>query len=256
MPTKQLQISKGSLLPCSLLFMALAAAVPGQQNPSDSSKSGSASPCQRLAIIGAVNTPSRFEFRKNVRLNRVIECVGGLTDKAGKNVQIVHAGEDASCHKSEEVNRDKRRRPELSNTNVDFYSLAAVMRGEEGSNPALRAGDIVVVLESEPVYVVGNVVQPQAILPEGTITLTQAIARAGGVTKYSKTDRIRIIRQTVGSSERTVITIDLKAITRHRALDLILQPFDIIDVPGKRDGWPFPLGRVDIFKDLPLRPIC
>ena len=234
------------LLMSSLMFLALALAVHGQQNPSGSSRSEAADPCKRVVIIGAVHTPSRFEFRENVHLKELIACAGGLADTAGKYLQILNYG-GPSCQPS---GGDVAKMP--------IYSLAAIARGDEESNLAVRGGDIIVVFESDPIYVTGYVVSPLPISSPGPITLTQAIAIAGGVTKYSKTDRIRIYRQAVGSSDVTVVTVDLKAITKGRAVDPVLQPFDIVDVPGKGNGdgdrlWGRP---IEPFKALPLRPIC
>ena len=48
---------------------------------------------------------------------------------------------------------------------------------------------------------------------------------------------IRIVRQTPGTTDKTEILIDLEAINRHKAEDIVLVANDIVDVPasgGKR----------------------
>jgi polysaccharide export outer membrane protein len=198
-----------------------------------------------VVIVGAVRTPSRFEFRENVHLNELIACAGGLTDTAGKYLQIVNYGGPTCSSSGGDVFK------------LNIHSLAAVLRRDEESNLAVRGGDIIVVLESEPIYVTGYVVRPQPVSSNGPITLTQAMALAGGVTKYGKTDRIRIYRQAVGASDHTVITVDLKAITKRRAVDFVLQPFDVVDVPGRHHGDRLLIsGPFEPFKELPIRPIC
>ena len=107
------------LLVSGLLIMAFLPAVRGQQNSSDSSRSEAADPCQRVVIIGAVRTPSRFEFRENVHLDELIACAGGLTDTAGKYLQIVNYG-GATCSSS---GGDVLK--------LNIHSLAAVLRGDE-----------------------------------------------------------------------------------------------------------------------------
>jgi polysaccharide export outer membrane protein len=229
------------LLTSSLQLLAVLPTVDGQQKPGDNSQ-GPPDWCRSVLVLGAVHTPGRFEFRKNMHLSEVIACAGGLTDKAGTHVQV----DRTSCPRSRDV----------SELNFAFFSLAAVLRAEKGSNPIIQPADIIVVLDSDPIYVVGYVVQPQTISPREPIRLTQAIESAGGVTKYSKTDQIQIIRETVGSFDKTVITVNLNAITKRRAADPVLQPFDIIHVPGEPHGevlhgWPS-----EPFMDLRSRGVC
>jgi protein involved in polysaccharide export with SLBB domain len=63
------------------------------------------------------------------------------------------------------------------------------------------------------------------------VTVSQAIAMAGGTLPATKNNGIRIIRQTPGSSEKTVITVDLGAINKRLADDVALQANDIVEVP-------------------------
>jgi hypothetical protein len=83
------------------------------------------------------------------------------------------------------------------------------------------------------VYVVGQVVQPQAILFKERMTLTQAIAMAGGMRRNSNSKRIRVFRTYEGTSTREVITVDLNKIKKNRAVDLMLRPSDVIEVPDR-----------------------
>ena len=86
---------------------------------------------------------------------------------------------------------------------------------------------------SLPVYITGNVKQPQKIIWREGLTLTQALALSGGVLPKTRTNSIRVYRKKndrIGAEE---IKIDLKAIKKHRTADVILQPYDIINVPRK-----------------------
>jgi protein involved in polysaccharide export with SLBB domain len=192
------------LILISLLFTTLLVVALGQQNPKDSSKSRLVDPLQRVVITGDVRLPARFKFRENVRLNDLLTCAGVLPDTAEKSLQIFRyrGGGDLFGLSG----GDGR--------GFLVYSLAAVARGEEKSNPFVRGGDLIVVLDSEPIYVTGYVIHPQAVPSKGPMTLTRAIALAGGLTKNSKTDQIRIYRQPAGSTAQTLIAVDWKAITR------------------------------------------
>jgi protein involved in polysaccharide export with SLBB domain len=60
---------------------------------------------------------------------------------------------------------------------------------------------------------------------------------SGGVLPYTKKDRVRIIRQSNGNAAQQEMIVDLNAIEKKQAEDIVLQPNDIIDVPvsgGKR----------------------
>ena len=60
---------------------------------------------------------------------------------------------------------------------------------------------------------------------------------AGGTALDTKKSEIHIVRQTPGTTEKKEIVVDLDAINRHKAVDVVLVANDIIDVPasgGKR----------------------
>jgi protein involved in polysaccharide export with SLBB domain len=81
------------------------------------------------------------------------------------------------------------------------------------------------------------VYQPSTIpLKDKDITVSRAIAMAGGPQRDSSTDKIRLIRQS-GKGDKVEMVVNLKAIERRQAPDIVLIPNDIIDVPsstGKR----------------------
>src|SRR5205807_4497615 len=87
------------------------------------------------------------------------------------------------------------------------------------------------------VYEIGNVVRPTSIALTEPMTVTRAIAMAGGTAINTKKNEIQVIRQTPGTTEKKEILVDLDAINRHKAEDIILIANDIVDVPasgGKR----------------------
>jgi adenosyl cobinamide kinase/adenosyl cobinamide phosphate guanylyltransferase len=60
---------------------------------------------------------------------------------------------------------------------------------------------------------------------------------AGGTSIDTKKSEIRIIRMTPGTADKKEIKIDLEAINKHQADDVLLVANDIVDVPasgGKR----------------------
>jgi polysaccharide export outer membrane protein len=111
------------------------------------------------------------------------------------------------------------------------YKLTETMQGIPGANPFLRPGDIVVVPEGAQAYVVGNVIKPSTIPLREPTTVSRAIAMAGGTGPSSRKDHVRIVRQIPGSQVKQEIYVDLQAVEKRKAEDIILVQNDIVDVP-------------------------
>ena len=176
---------------------------------------------RQVAIIGAVNDQSRFELQRRVRLLELLTYAKGPSPKAGQTINVVHAPQAWIC-KSPEANDAS---PAFSS-----YKLAETLQGLPQANPYLQPGDIVTVPEADQVYVVGNVYTPLTIALKEPITLSRAIAMAGGVRQDTKKDKIRVVRQEPGSAVRQELIVDLSAIEKKRAEDIALLPNDIIEV--------------------------
>ncbi|MDQ3172926.1 MAG: SLBB domain-containing protein, partial [Acidobacteriota bacterium] len=98
------------------------------------------------------------------------------------------------------------------------------------ANPYLEPGDIVTLPEADQAYVVGNVFTPLTIPLKEPITLSRAIAMAGGVKQDTKKDKIRVLRHEPGSATKKEIIVNLSAIENKRAEDIALLPNDIVEV--------------------------
>jgi polysaccharide export outer membrane protein len=177
---------------------------------------------RQVAIIGAVNDQSRFELQRRVRLLELLTYAKGPSARAGQTVNIVHSTHTSPCKQASE-NEDAAA--------FSSYNLSDVLEGKPQANPYLESGDIVTIPDADQVYVVGNVFMPLTIPLREPITLTRAIAMAGGLKQDTRKDKIRVLRQEPGTSVRKEITVDLSAIEKKRSEDLALAPNDIIDVP-------------------------
>ena len=179
---------------------------------------------KQVAIIGAVNEQSRFELQRRIRLLDLLTYAKGPSPKAGQIINIVHSPPSLICQKSE---------PEASEatTALSSYKLSDTLQGDPRANPFIEPGDIITLPEANQVYVVGNVFTPVTIPLKEPITLSRAVAMAGGVKQDTKKDKVRIVRQDPGSSTSKEIVVDLTAIEKKQAEDIALLPNDIIDVP-------------------------
>jgi polysaccharide export outer membrane protein len=176
---------------------------------------------RQVAIIGAVNDQSRFELQRRVRLLELLTYAKGPSEKAGQTINVVHSPQAWACAK---------RDADDAASDFSTYKLSETLLGHPSANPYLEAGDIVTLPEADQAYVVGNVFTPLTISLKEPITLSRAIAMAGGVKQDAKKDKIRLLRQEPGSTTKKEIIINLSAIEKKRAEDIALMPNDIIEV--------------------------
>ncbi len=176
---------------------------------------------REVALIGAVNEQGRYQMQRHIRLLELLTFAKGPSDRAGETINIVRAPRNDLCAGT----------PDSPKTEEAFISLKLndTLRGEERANPYVEAGDIVTIPEAAQVYVVGNVFTPKSLPLKEPITVTRAIAMAGGALRDSKTDKVRIVRQSpTGKSE---MYVNLTAIARKKEDDVLLQANDIVEVP-------------------------
>jgi polysaccharide export outer membrane protein len=179
-----------------------------------------------VAVIGAVNAPGQFRLQRQVRLLEVLSFAGGPSPRAGRTINVIHTGGPSICESNTSGNQSNVAPQELS-----VYKLYDTLKGKEGSNPFVQPGDIVSLLEADQVFVIGHVNAPQAIfLRDQPITILRAIAMAGGPARDASTKSIRIIRQISGGEGKQEILVDLNAIQKQKAADILLLPDDIVQV--------------------------
>ncbi len=186
-------------------------------------------------VYGAVKVPSRVSMLRGVRLNELIAVSGGLTERANGTIQVFHT-EKVLCPSS--TDEEEPIFDDNGGVILKLFRINDLYSGKSESNPVIRPGDVVTVMEAEPIYLVGGVATNQPVLVRDGLTLTEALAQVGGVQQDAKITDVRIHRANkpgIGLSlrERTIIKADLKAIAAKKQDDILLQPYDIIEVPMK-----------------------
>ena len=176
---------------------------------------------REVALIGAVNEQGRYQMQRRIRLLELLTFAKGPSDKAGQTINIVRAPRADLCAASND--------PAKSEGGFISFRLNDTLRGDATANPYVEPGDIVTVPEADQVYIVGNVYSPKSLPLREPITVSRAIAMAGGPLRDSKTDKIRIRRQT-GDGTQTEMFVNLNAIAQKKAEDVQLRPNDIVEV--------------------------
>jgi polysaccharide biosynthesis/export protein len=164
---------------------------------------------QGASVLGEVAKPGVYPVLGQQRLFDLISAAGGFTEKAGRSITVTH-----------------RSQPDKPIT----VPIARNLTDNPDSNIDVFPGDTVIVRKADIVYVVGEVGRPSGFLMDnGTMTVLQAIALAGGTTKTAKLSRAAIIRK--GPTGMTQTPVHLKEMLAAKAPDMPLQADDILFVP-------------------------
>jgi polysaccharide export outer membrane protein len=179
-------------------------------------------------VFGAVRQPTRVEMKRRVRLNELMSVSGGFTERAAGTIQILHT-EPLMCP---EPGEEADAQP-LDGTKIplQIVKISDLRMGKPDANPIIRPGDYVLVTEAEPIYITGSVVSPSGVYLRDQLTLSRALAMVGGTKGEAKTSEIKIYRQKPGAIEQEVITVDYAAIKKNQKPDVLLMPYDVVEVP-------------------------
>ena len=182
-----------------------------------------------VAVIGAVNSPGRFQLQRSMRLLELLTFVNGPSASAGRTIQLIRNPNPAlNCDGPDQVRSGETQ----VGQELVTLPLSETLRGDEQANPRIRAGDVVTVLQAEQAYIYGNVRSAMALSLREPVPLTQAIVMAGGLSGGAQADKIRIARQVPGSLTRSEIVVNLKEIRKGSKEDVYLEPNDLVEIPG------------------------
>jgi protein involved in polysaccharide export with SLBB domain len=174
-------------------------------------------------LLGAVKTPTTFRIKRAVRLNELIIRAGGVIDNASGEIQIFRP-QGLSCGSDilDAANGE-------SGSRFINVTIANLIAGKPDANPFVRTGDIVTVKRSAKIYVIGGVSKPQTIFARQEMTVSRAIATAGGAVKGADMTKAVVYRRINGMNTR--INVDLTKIAIKETPDVVLQASDIVEVP-------------------------
>ncbi|HKX83103.1 MAG TPA: SLBB domain-containing protein, partial [Pyrinomonadaceae bacterium] len=153
------------------------------------------------------------------------------TDKASGEISIFRPA-DVTCRETKPagseaiVNAAQSNGPQTIN-----IKISDLLRGVKEANPQIVSGDIVTIVEALPIYVIGGVNVPKTISSRAKMTVSHAVDSAGGLAKEAASGKITIFRRENGRS--VVVETDLDAVRAGTAEDIVLKPFDIVEVPQK-----------------------
>jgi polysaccharide biosynthesis/export protein len=163
---------------------------------------------QGISLIGEVGKPGIYPDVADHKLYEVISEAGGFTAAASRKISIIRRGQAQAIH----------------------IDLPRNLADDLSGNVDILPGDTINVPRAPIIYVVGDVGRPSGLLVDnGTLTVLQALALAGGTNHTAKMSGVRIIRKTpMGMTETR---IELKKMLEAKSPDVTLKADDILFVP-------------------------
>jgi polysaccharide biosynthesis/export protein len=183
-----------------------------------------------VSIYGEVRAQQQFMLTRRAFLLELLTIAGGESEKSGGMITVFRT-RPPLCGDTTQSEEWKVAADSGLGAPSRTYSISSLKQGREGANPEIFAGDVILVHKASPVYVVGEVVRPGELnIPEGGLPLTQAIAMASGPTRDAKKKTLRVYRRKAGSAQPEVIEVNYDQIKKGQENELMLQPFDIVEV--------------------------
>jgi len=166
---------------------------------------------QSVTVFGQVNRPGAYSIDTPRPVIDVLGLAGGLTDLADRHVTI----ERHTSHRQISYY--------VSNRPGDLQDQTAMV------NP----GDKLIVPKAGIIYILGDVGRPGGYPMtnnDGTLTVLQAVATAGGTASSAAPNSSRLIRRTAAGGYQSD-PIPFSAMQKGKKPDMPLQAGDIVYVP-------------------------
>ncbi|MBX7220173.1 MAG: polysaccharide biosynthesis/export family protein [Blastocatellia bacterium] len=177
---------------------------------------------QAVTVIGAIAKPGKYPVRANTRLLDVLLAAGGMSPVAGDKLLLIRNPQPDS-----KTGSGNETQPE-GEPQIESINIRELFNGQIGLNRSLQPGDILSVPEAAVVYVIGQVNKPGSIQIKSSITFTQAVYQAGGVTALAAKSKASLLRVSPNKPGMDEIRFNLADIEKKKVEDPILQPGDVV----------------------------
>jgi polysaccharide biosynthesis/export protein len=184
---------------------------------------------QFFNILGAVSKPGFYQLTRRVFLLDALAMAGGLLAEKTESKAIVHRANATASTPAETVAGVSSK----DMIEIDLEKL--LVKGDTSLNIPIFAGDVISVPEkiSRFYYVLGDVNKGGAFeIKRGeSITLTKALAAAGGFMGTAKKGKSVVIRKKADGSDEQ-IPINAGNVLKGKQADMLLLDNDVVFIPG------------------------
>jgi polysaccharide biosynthesis/export protein len=191
---------------------------------------------QPIYILGEVGMPGQYVLHEGVSLMDLITMAGGVNDVSRDYGFLYRRKANAQPPPEAPSGEAGSERPLDSMYTVIKIDLKSLREGGKlDLNVPIQGGDLFYVPERElgVYYVVGEVLRTGPFqVPDGEpLLVTRALAMAGGPTRTAKMSQGMLVRYEP-NGERREMPVDFAAIFKGKRPDFVVQPDDIIFIPG------------------------
>jgi polysaccharide export outer membrane protein len=164
-----------------------------------------------VTVMGEVRSPGIYPLAGKKRLIDMLTQAGGVSDRAGHVIEIFSAGS-------------------MKNPHTVLWD--PTLRENDNAELEIKTGETILVSRCGVVYVGGNVTRPGAfpLCDSNHTTLSEVMALAEGAKPSSWGQRTLLLR-TSESGTRVVQKVKLDDVLRGKAVDITMQPDDILFIP-------------------------
>lgn len=145
----------------------------------------------RVTLMGQFRNPGTYDYLSKQRLLDVMALGGGLSEKAGRVIQIRRSGGSPDGQSVFVVDLDQ-----------------LIKTGQSELNIEINSGDVLFVPEAGTFFVDGAVRKPGSYYIKHKTTIQEAFLEAGGLAPYANKQSAILIRY-MESGERQTIELDL-----------------------------------------------
>ncbi len=172
----------------------------------------------KVTMMGALKKPGTYDYYASMNLMDVLAMAEGLSDIAGRTVQI-------------------RRKPDngqdAASLVIDLDQM--VKDGQEDLNVGIKGGDVIYVPEAGSVYVDGAVRKAGSYPIRTEMSVREAIVAAGGLQSFADSGNVKLIRY-LGEGRREVAKLSLAEPQSVETGKLKVRDRDIIFVESSAVG--------------------
>ncbi len=174
---------------------------------------------KQITLVGEVEKPGTYDYVAQRRLLDVLAIANGLKNDAGPYAYITRY--NSKTNKS-------------VNYVIDLDEL--VKNGNMTQNHIILGGDVVFIPKSGQCFVDGAVRKPGTYSLESNMTITEAIALAGGLAGYADKDSIKLIRFMGRGIERQIVSLSYNDLQAGLGDTLILKDQDVVFAESSASG--------------------
>jgi polysaccharide export outer membrane protein len=186
---------------------------------------------QRVAVTGAVDKPGQYEMIGPRTLLEMLALAGGLQDKpGGKAGDVVHVIRRQSAPELTHLLKTSGSGSFSSHAETLVIDLRRLLQeGAVDLNIPIRHGDVIYAPFAGNAYVLGGVRRPGSVAVKDKLTLTQAVALAGGLDPVLANNSAHVLRLDEHGKPLNIAT-NLARVMAQEERDIPLKDNDVVVV--------------------------